>query len=132
MYGLIDKSVFEVILRTWSNTEIPPNPKRKAVKIILIESFLQAIKEIELIPFVISKKLQIRGVIKEVSICKKLNNGEIQVEKKESNPLDFKMEITLENITTNPPINNIVEILLVILSAKTSPKLEKLTFLLLS
>ena len=132
MYGLIDKSVFEVILRTWSNTEIPPNPKRKAVKIILIESFLQAIKEIELIPFVISKKLQIRGVIKEVSICKKLNNGEIQVEKKESNALDFKMEITLENITTNPPINNIVEILLVILSAKTSPKLEKLTLLLLS
>lgn len=132
MYGLIDKSVFEVILRTWSNTEIPPNPKRKAVKIILIESFLQAIKEIDLIPFVISKKPQIRGVIKEVSICKKLNNGEIQVEKKESNPLDFKMEITLENITTNPPINNIVEILLVILSAKTSPKLEKLTFLLLS
>lgn len=128
MYGLIDKSVLEVMLRTWSNTEIPPKPSKNAVKIMLIESFLQAICEIEFIPFVISKNPQRKGDIKEVSILRKLNNGEKQVDKMLIMPLDFKIEITLEKITTNPPINKMVEILLVILSAKTSPKLEKETF----
>ena len=56
------------MLSTWSNTEIPPKPSKKAVKIIFIESFLQAIEDIELIPFVISKKPQIRGLINELSI----------------------------------------------------------------
>ena len=40
-------------------------------------------------------------------------------------PLAFKMDIILEKITTNPPINKIVEVALVILSANISPKLEK-------
>ena len=119
------------MLSTCSNTEIPPNPSKKAVKIIFIESFLQAIDDIELIPFVISKKPQIIGLIKEVSILIKLNKGERHVDKMFRIPLDFKIEITLEKITTNPPINRIVEILLVILSANTSPKLEKETGLFL-
>lgn len=93
----------------------------------MIESFLQAIDDIELIPFVISKKPQTIGLIKEVSILIKLNKGERHVDKTFKIPLDFKIEITLEKITTKPPISRIVEILLVILSAKTSPKLEKET-----
>lgn len=113
------------MLSTWSNTEIPPKPSRNAVKIIFIESFLHVIWEIELIPFVISKKPQIKGLIKEVSILRKLNNGEKHVAKTFIKPLDFKIEITLEKITTKPPISRIVEILLVILFANTSPKLEK-------
>ena len=44
-------------------------------------------------------------------------------------PLDFRIDITLENITTNPPIIKIVEMLLVMLFPRTSPKLEKVTFL---
>lgn len=44
-----------MILKTCSNTDIPPKPSKKAVNIILIEIFLQAILEIELIPFVIPK-----------------------------------------------------------------------------
>ena len=43
-------------------------------------------------------------------------------------PLAFKIDITLEKITTNPPINNIVEILLIILSDKIEPRLEKVIF----
>ena len=129
MYGLIDKSVLEVILSTCKSTEIPPKPSKNAVNIMFIESFLQATSEILFIPFVISKMPQRRGLIKEVSICRMLNSGEIQVERIFIIPLDFKIEITLENITTNPPINKIVEILLVILSANTSPKLEKETVL---
>ena len=43
----------------------------------------------------------------------------------------FKIEIILEKITTNPPIIKTVEMLLIILFPKTSPKLEKVTFLFL-
>ena len=42
-YRLIDKSVFEVILKTCKNTDKPPKPSKNAVKIKFIESFLQAI-----------------------------------------------------------------------------------------
>lgn len=57
-----------MILKTCSNTDIPPKPSKKAVNIILIEIFLQAILEIELIPFVISKNPEINGAAKEKSI----------------------------------------------------------------
>ena len=67
--------------------------------------------------------------IKELSICKKLKTEVSTSTKLLKIPLDFKIEITLENITTKPPIIKIVEILLVILFPRTSPKLEKVTFL---
>lgn len=126
-YGLIDKSDFEVILKTCNRTDIPPKPSKKAVKIRLIESFLLEILEIELIPFVISKKPLISGVAKEESILKKAKIGEILIEKTDNNPLDFNIDIILENITTKPPISKIVEMLFVILSDKILPKLEKVT-----
>ena len=40
-------------------------------------------------------------------------------------PIAFEMDIILEKITTKPPINKIVEVALVILSANIPPKLEK-------
>ena len=40
-------------------------------------------------------------------------------------PLALKMDIILEKITTKPPIKRMVEMLLVILCDKISPKLEK-------
>ena len=46
MYGFIDKSVFEVMLNTCKNTEIPPKPSRNAVITRLIERFLLLIDEI--------------------------------------------------------------------------------------
>lgn len=125
IYGLIDKSVLEVILNTCKRTEIPPKPSKNAVIIILIDSFLKAIFEIIFIPLVISNNPVKIPDIKLVSILKKLHNGVNNSSNISSKWLDFKIDIMLENITTNPPIIRIVEILLVILSDKISPKLEK-------
>ena len=113
------------MLQTCNKTEIPPKPSKKATKIILIESFLEAILEIVLIPFVISKNPVRMPWTKLESTWNNWKIGEIKTVKLFKIPLAFKMEIILEKITTNPPIKRIVEILFVILSAKTSPKLEK-------
>ena len=40
IYGLMDKSLLEVILRTCNKTEIPPKPRKKAVSKMLTEIFL--------------------------------------------------------------------------------------------
>ena len=121
----MDKSLFEVILSTCSKTEIPPNPSKKAVIKILIESFLQVILEMLLIPFVISKNPVNRGSIKEGEICIKLKNGVAMISIICVIPLDFKIEIIEEKMTTNPPISKIDFMLLIILSDKISPKLDK-------
>lgn len=126
-YGFIDKSVLEVILNTCKKIEIPPKPSKNDVNRILIEIFLQAILEIIWIPFVISNKPVRNPCTKVVSILKKLNTGEIAKLVIEIIPLAFKIDIILEKITINPPIRKIVEILLVILWAIISPKLEKVT-----
>lgn len=81
--------------------------------------------EIEFIPLVISKNPLINGEAKTESILKTDNIGERTVEKADNIPLDFNIDITLEKITTKPPINKIVEMLFVILSDNTLPKLEK-------
>ena len=114
----------EVILSTCNKTEIPPKPSKKAVINILIESFLQAILEMLLIPFVISKNPVNSGSIKEGEICVKLKNGVAMISIICVIPLDFKIEIMEEKMTTNPPITKIDFILLTILSDKISPKLE--------
>ena len=71
----MDKSLLEVMLSTCNKTETPPNPSKNAVIMILIESFLQAILEIVLMPLVISKKPVKIGPIKEVSMCIQSKNG---------------------------------------------------------
>ena len=78
-----------------------------------------------LIPFVISKNPVNSGSIKDGEICIKLKNGVAMISIICVIPLDFKIEIIEEKITTNPPITKIDFILLIILSDKTSPKLEK-------
>ena len=80
IYGLIERSVFAIILTTWSNTEIPPNPSKNEVKIRFIDIFLQAIVEKEEMPFVISIKPLSRGKQNDVSIFNKLKIGFINVE----------------------------------------------------
>ena len=81
-----------------------------------------------LIPLVISKKPVKRGLINDELIFSSLNIGASIVVNIFNIPLDFKIEIILANITINPPISSIVEILDVILLANTSPKFEKETF----
>lgn len=121
----MDKSLLEVILSTCNKTEIPPKPSKNEVINILIESFLQAILEILLIPLVISKNPVNSGSIKEGETCIKLKNGLAMISIICVIPLDFKIEIIEEKMTTNPPISKIDFMLLIILSDKISPKLEK-------
>ena len=63
------------MLKTCNKIEIPPKPNKNEVNIILIEIFLQAILEIVLIPFVISKNPLIKAEAKVVSILRKLKIG---------------------------------------------------------
>ena len=113
------------MLSTCNKTEIPPNPSKNAVIKILIESFLQAILEIVLMPLVISKRPVNSGSIKEGDRCIKLKNGVIIISIICVMPLDFNIEIIEEKITTNPPITKIDFILLTILSDRISPKLDR-------
>ena len=78
-----------------------------------------------LIPFVISKNPVNSGSIKDGEICIKLKNGVAMISIICVIPLDFKIEIIEEKMTTNPPISKIDFMLLIILSDKISPKLEK-------
>ena len=95
----MDKSVLETMLHTWSKIEIPPHPSKKAVRIILIEICFKGIDEIEKIPLVISTIPRIK--------LSTILLGMWKVESKGSNNniklLCFKIEITIENITINPP-----------------------------
>jgi hypothetical protein len=116
------------MLRTCSNTEIPPKPSKKAVKIMFIEIALIFILAIEAIPFVISRNPVSRGEIKDVGIFIKLNNGIKILASKSTRWLALKIEIITENKTTNPPIIIIVEVAEVILSAIVPPRLEKVIF----
>ena len=119
------------MLNTCKNTEIPPKPSRNAVITRLIERFLLLIDEIVWIPFVISNNPVNIPDIKFGSMCKILKIGVMLVHNIFNIPLALSMEMILENITTKPPINKIVEMLFVILSARISPKLAKLALLLL-
>ena len=128
MYGFIDKSDFETMLSTWSITEIPPSPKRNAVKIMFIDICFIFIEAIWLIPFVISKNpvksaLEILG-----EISNKLLIGSNITEITFVIPDVFKIDTITENKTINPPIIRIVEVEDFMLSPKISPKFLKLTF----
>lgn len=124
MYGLIDKSLWEVILIICNKTEIPPKPSINEVRIILIEMAFICIQEILEIPFVISKKPINIGFTNEFGICKKLKNGVEKFVKNGNIWLSSKIEIITENNTTNPPIIKSVDVAFDILAAIIVPKLE--------
>ena len=52
IYGVIDRSVLEIQLQTWSNTEMPPKPRMKEAIIIFIEIFFSGIWQIIFSPLV--------------------------------------------------------------------------------
>ena len=85
----MDKSVLEVILQTWRSTEIPPKPSKNAVKIRLKESFLQAMEEMVLIPFVISNIPVKIPCMKLVSIFRNWKIGWNKILKLSNKPLAF-------------------------------------------
>ncbi len=128
MYGFIDKSDLEIILKTCNNTDNPPRPSKKLVKIIINEIFFNFIEVIKLIPFVISKTPVTNEVIIWVGI---LNLVHIGVEIKFNiliNLLEFKIEIITEKSITNPPIIKTVFIDDFMLLESISPRFAKDTF----
>ncbi len=70
--------------------EIPPKPSKKAVKIMLRESFLHATEDMEWIPFVISKSPDRIPPIKLVSIFKNSKRGVKKSVKLCNSPTGFK------------------------------------------
>ena len=111
------------MLQTWSKIEIPPQPSKKAVIIILIETFFRGIAEIAKIPLVISTIPKKKLSTSSEGTCKIFSKG-FNISMK---LLCFNIEIITEKITINPPIFKIVEMELAILLLMTSPKLDKQT-----
>lgn len=129
-YGEMDISVLEITLATCNKTEIPPNPNKKAVKIILIEIALLGIKDNRLIPFVISKIPTEIALENLLSIPKKSKIYPIELENILIIWLFSNIETITENSMINPPIKRTVEVAFFILFPNISPKSEKCKFLL--
>ena len=121
-YFFIDKSVSEIMLKTWSNTEIPPNPSKNADKMTFWDIFFILTVAIKFTPFVSSNIPQSKGSISFVSKPKVLKKG------KSSRPICsnicrlLKIETKTENITTYPPIRRIVDTAFCMLWPRTFPR----------
>lgn len=108
MYFFIDKSDFDVMLKTWSNTDIPPNPSKNAQMMILKESALLVTELTSNTPLVSSIIPEMTGLAKDKSIFKSFNGMYNKYENISKILLFPKIEIITEKITTNPPIIIIV------------------------
>lgn len=109
----MERSVLEIILKTWSNTEIPPKPSKKAHSTIFIEIFFVAIDVISDTPFVSSIIPDIIGLAKERGILSNFKMGYKMYDITSNILLLFNIDITTEKITTKPPI-----IIIVVLDSK--------------
>ena len=120
---MIDKSDFDIILKTW-RTEKPPNPSKKAHKIIWWEIILLLKEHVKLIPFVSSINPVINDLDKLRSILNDLKRGFISVHTKSIILLSFKIDIITEKSTTKPPTIVTVNIAFFMLLPNISPRLE--------
>ena len=120
----MDRSLFDVILYTCKNTEIPPKPSRNAERIMFILIDFMGIIEICLIPLVISNIPVKMGVQKLVSKFNILNMGELISVNVLKIPLVFSIDMMLEKMIINPPIIRIVFVLLVMLSDRILPRFD--------
>ena len=108
MYFFIDKSDFDVMLKTWSNTDIPPNPSKNAQMMILEERALLVTELTSNTPLVSSIIPEMIGFANDKSIFKSFNGMYNKYENISKILLFPKIEIITEKITTNPPIIIIV------------------------
>lgn len=134
IYFFMERSVFETILKTWSNTEIPPKPSKKAHNIIFTEILLVAIDVISETPFVSSIIPDIIGLANVIGILSNFKMGYKIYDIASNILLLFNIDISTENITTNPPIIIIVLLDSNIASERIEPKSFKVhvwTFLLI-
>lgn len=117
----------EMILKTWSKTDIPLNPIMKVDKRMLEVGIWEYIIEVDFTPFVISSN----PIIKLNEISSEIPNFDNIKAKEAINPEFSKIEIITEKRTTNPPIVRIADIDFFILSPKISPSSETRISLLL-
>ena len=126
MYGFIEISDVDVILKTWSKIEIPPKPSKNAQIIIFTEIALNGIFAIIDTPFVSSTIPEKRPLANDVGIFNLLSKGE-SIKDNTSNILVLlRIDITTLNSITKPPIIMTVFIEFIILLCKTAPKFPKL------
>ena len=69
MYFFIDKSDFDVMLKTWSNTDIPPNPSKNAQMMILEERALLVTELTSNTPLVSSIIPEINLYLRALMVC---------------------------------------------------------------
>ena len=103
IYFFIDKSDFDVILKTCKKIEKPPKPSKIAHNIIWLEIILSLIDDARLTPFVSSINPVINALESEVFKLKNLNIGFKNLQIKSIILLSSKMEIITEKRITNPP-----------------------------
>ena len=125
IYGFIDKSVFAIVLQTWSKTDNPPRPRRKEDRIMLYDRCFSGRLQIIFKPFVNSKMPEMKPVVNFSGICRKLNIGLNKFVRTFKSWLFCRIEIITENKTTNPPINKIVLMEFVMLFPITPPKFDR-------
>lgn len=118
----MDISEEEVMLRTWSKIDIPPNPSKKAHIVIFIVIFLTGIFEMIDTPFVSSTIPEKIPAIKFSEIPKNLNNGANILDKISNAPAFSSIEIITLKSITKPPIIIIVFTDVIILFCKILPK----------
>jgi len=75
IYGFIEISDLDIILKTWSIIDIPPNPNKKAQAITLMNKFLLTMEETSVTPLVSSKIPVSIGTINSVFIFNILKQG---------------------------------------------------------
>ena len=104
---------------------MPPNPNKKAHKIILIEIAFIGTEATKFTPLVSSIMPERRGFISSTGIPSKFVKGAIIWLAISNKWLWLQIDRITEKITTKPPMSKTVEVALWILLPKTSPKEEK-------
>lgn len=123
IYGFIEISELDVILNTWSITDIPPNPSKNAEITTFTESTLNGILAIIDTPFVSSIIPENKPVANSWGRPKASSAGATIRLSKSNTFVLFNIDIITLNSTTNPPIITTVLIELIMLFWRIPPKL---------
>lgn len=121
IYGLIEISDLDVMLKTCNIIDIPPKPSKKAQDITFTPKFLLAIADTVETPFVSSNMPVNIGTIKLVSKFSKLKIGISGNFKKVKICALCNIEKIIPNKTINPPIKTTELMADKILLESTSP-----------
>ena len=119
-------SEVEVILKTWSKTDIPPNPSKNAHIVIWILIAFIGMTEIIDTPFVSSTIPDNIPVANVVGMFRTSNKGDRNLDKISKIPVLFNIDIITLKSITNPPIMTMVFTDVIILFCRILPRLLNL------